>query len=146
MFTRIETKNCLSLFVDAHYKGGSRWKPDEAQRVYDSSIFYGDYISPPNIHTATRSLYKIHPTSYLYSGLHIDLHNLASLSSRPKRTAKMSDWETPLKIGSKHSGTTQRETVVKGKSALNAAKRTGSVVATEKKYAVGNAVRILHYF
>ncbi|KAI9768798.1 MAG: multiprotein-bridging factor 1 [Geoglossum simile] len=50
----------------------------------------------------------------------------------------MSDWDAPLKIGSNHNGST-RETVVRGNSKLNAAMRTGSVVATEKKYAVGNA-------
>ncbi|EEB05266.1 transcriptional coactivator [Schizosaccharomyces japonicus yFS275] len=49
----------------------------------------------------------------------------------------MSEWDSVTKIG-KRAGPGARTVVAKSQSQINAARRAGAVVATEKKYAVGN--------
>ncbi|KAK4131137.1 MBF1-domain-containing protein, partial [Trichocladium antarcticum] len=53
----------------------------------------------------------------------------------------MSAWDTAeVKIGKNaRSGAGARETVVRSASALNAARRSGAAITTEKKFATGNA-------
>lgn len=54
------------------------------------------------------------------------------------------DWDSVTRIGSKvrtgGGAATDRERVVKGRSALNAAQRSGAVIGTEKKFGTSNAV------
>lgn len=52
------------------------------------------------------------------------------------------DFDTgEVKIGKnvRRGGAPARETVIKGKSALNAAQRSGAIIGTEKKFATGNS-------
>lgn len=54
------------------------------------------------------------------------------------------DWDNVTRIGSKvraGGGTAvDRERVVKGKSAINAASRSGAIIGSEKKFASSNSV------
>lgn len=58
----------------------------------------------------------------------------------------MDDWETKTTIGfrANNGGGGPREKVIKSKTELNKAARSGAIVATEKKFSTANAVSIIH--
>ena len=60
------------------------------------------------------------------------------------------DWDQVTRIGSKarsgNGGGGDREKVVKSRSALNAAQRSGAVISTEKKFGTTNTVSLYHPF
>jgi hypothetical protein len=59
--------------------------------------------------------------------------------THPHHTFTMSDWDQVTKIGKSVRGPgADRETTVKGKSALNAAQRSGAILSTDKKFATAN--------
>jgi putative transcription factor len=53
------------------------------------------------------------------------------------------DWESVTKIGSRvrGGGGEPKEKVLRGDSAVNAARRTGAAITTEKKFGGANTVR-----
>lgn len=57
------------------------------------------------------------------------------------------DWDNVTRIGSKTrtgGGAVDRERVIKGNAAINAAARQGAIVGTEKKFATSNTVSLSH--
>lgn len=56
----------------------------------------------------------------------------------------MSDWDSVVRIGSAHRGGAgaPKEKVVKKESVVNAARRAGLPVTTEKKFSTGNPVSL----
>ena len=59
----------------------------------------------------------------------------------------MSDeWNSVTKIGRNvRAGAAPKEKVIRNEKEINAAKRSGAAISTEKKFATGNQVRPLRY-
>ncbi|KAI1920299.1 hypothetical protein LOZ12_002350 [Ophidiomyces ophidiicola] len=91
----------------------------------------------PTIFTRVNLDYLYEVTSSSHLSFCLSLRFTSPYPTTPLN--KMADWDSVTVIGSKHrGGAAPRETVVKGRSALNAAARSGAIIGTEKKFATGN--------